>query len=113
MSLQASARAGADPPWHAVSAGYLGWMRGFVVVVSAVALGVTSWGGMADRGAHAARGGSGFHDGRSAAACSGRRARATRWRVVVVVLENHSYSQGAGSSPYLNQLAHELRPGGE
>lgn len=37
--------------------------------------------------------------------CSGSAQSAGRWRVVVVVLENHSYSQVAGASPYLNQLA--------
>jgi phosphatidylinositol-3-phosphatase len=39
--------------------------------------------------------------------CSGSAQPAGRWRVLVVVLENHSYAQVAGSSPYLNQLAHD------
>jgi phospholipase C len=37
--------------------------------------------------------------------CSGSAQPAGPWRVLVVVLENHSYSQVAGASPYLNQLA--------
>jgi phospholipase C len=78
----------------------------FVVVGIAVALGVTAWSGAADRGARAGRSVSVGADRLGASACSGRRRRPTRWRVVVVVLENHSYSQVAGSSSYLNQLAH-------
>lgn len=40
--------------------------------------------------------------------CSGRRVgSAGARRVVVVVLENHSYGQVAGSSPFLNRLASE------
>src|SRR5262249_31033143 len=38
--------------------------------------------------------------------CSGRaRPPRTNWRVITVVLGNHTYSQVAGSSPYLNRLA--------
>ncbi|MFN2606928.1 MAG: alkaline phosphatase family protein [Acidimicrobiales bacterium] len=39
------------------------------------------------------------------APCAGRTAPATYDHVVIVVLENHDYSQVAGHSPYLNGLA--------
>lgn len=81
-------------------------MGRFVVVGIMVALAVMVGGVVADRAAPAAPHVVVSNGGRSASACSGRRAPSPRWRVVVVVLENHSYSQIAGSSPYLNQLAH-------
>lgn len=81
-------------------------MRGSALVVIVAAVGVVAWSGGAHRAAQAARGVSGSHDRQSASACSGRQTPLTRPRVVVVVLENHSYSQIAGSSPYLNRLAH-------
>lgn len=39
--------------------------------------------------------------------CAGTTQPAGAWHVLVVVLENHSYAQVAGSSPYLNQLARD------
>src|SRR4029077_2495866 len=39
--------------------------------------------------------------------CSGSPQPAGPTRVLVIVLENHSYAQVAGASPYLNQLAHQ------
>jgi phospholipase C len=77
-----------------------------VVALLTVALAVTARGGEAHWAASAAREASIGQGGLVASPCSGRRARPTGWRVVVVVLENHSYSQIARSSPYLNRLAH-------
>jgi phospholipase C len=45
--------------------------------------------------------------GRVASPCSGSAQPTGAWRVLVVVLENHSYSQVAEASPYLNQLARD------
>ena len=46
--------------------------------------------------------------GRGVAPCMGRsRLALGNWRVVVVVLENHSYGDVVGASPYLNRLARE------
>jgi hypothetical protein len=46
--------------------------------------------------------------GRGVAPCTGQsRPALGNWRVVVVVLENHSYGDVVGASPYLNRLARE------
>jgi phosphatidylinositol-3-phosphatase len=70
-----------------------------LIVGLAVAVTATACGGAPSRQAVTTE--------RGPSPCSGSAQSAGPWRVLVVVLENHSYTEVAGASPYLGQLARE------